>query len=61
MKARARISIFISSMVLAVASPTFSAADFALAFALALHLALGFAAAGAVAASAVVAPARNGG
>ena len=60
MKARAHISVFISSMDLAVTSPTFAAADFAFAFALALHLALGSAAAGAVAASAV-APAQNGG
>ena len=62
LKAKAHISDFISSMVLATTSPTRPLApDFALAFALAFDLALGSAVVGAVEASAVVVPAQNGG
>ena len=62
LKAKAHISDFISSMVLATTSPTRPLApDFALAFALAFDLALDSAVVGAVEASAVVVPAQNGG
>ena len=62
LKAKAHISDFISSMVLATTSPTRPLApDFAVAFALAFDLALGSAVVGAVEASAVVVPAQNGG